>query len=84
MMKNDDIKYQVDKEETLDVPEKSLEEIVREVSEEEKLSEEEILQIIDAFKSAEKIGNPHKKKKKNKDKIKAKRKISKKSKRRNR
>lgn len=77
-------KNEFENEDTLDVPEKSLEEIVREVAEEEKLSEEEIIQIIDAFKSAEKIGNPHKKKKKNKDKIKSKRKISKKSKRRNR
>lgn len=69
--------------EELDLPKKSLEEIVREVSEEEKLSEEEIRQIIDAFKSVEKVGKP-KKKKKDKDKAKTKRKISKKSKRRNR
>lgn len=84
MMKNDDIEYQADKEETLDVPEKSLEEIVREVSEEENLSEEEIRQIIDAFNSVGNVDVPKKRKKKDKDKVKAKRKISKKSKRRNR
>lgn len=88
MQKNDE-KYYVgenmaDKEIIEGLPNKSLEEIIQEVAEEENLTAEEVAQIVKDFKFGVKVEKKATKPKKDKTKAKKKKKIANKSRKQNR